>query len=64
MPDTDDTESFKAELREPSEHYQLTGEQPPNTNQSGLHRKGLPSETFTEIEKKKRHQPQAIERKA
>lgn len=65
MPDTDDTESFKAELREPLEHYQLT-EQLSNTIQSGLHRKGLPSETFTKIDKKKKKkgcQPQVIKRK-
>lgn len=54
MPDTDDTESFKTELHKPLEHYQLTGEQLSNTNQGGLHRKGLPSETFTKIEEKKK----------
>lgn len=35
------------------EHYQLTGEQRRNSTQSGLHRKGLPSETLTGIEGKR-----------
>lgn len=63
MPDTDDTESFKAELHKPLEHYRLTGEQLSNTSQRGLHRQGLPSETFTEIGGKRGLQPQVIKRK-
>lgn len=63
MPDTDDTESFKAELHEPLKHYQLTGEQLSNTNQRGLHRKRLPSETLTKWGEKG-HQPPVIKRRA
>ena len=43
----------KLNCAELSEHYQLTGEQLSNTSQNGLHRTGLPSETFTKIEGKK-----------